>query len=323
MSGILVITDHTRGTFSALTSEMLGLAAQLRTSGLAPVRVVVVGRHMKGAADSLALDGVDEIVLVDCDAPEFDGGLYERAAAQLAERYEPELILVGHSANGMAYAAGLAVALGAGFAADVFDVAGNAGALRATRSGYDNKVNVSLDFMDKCVTVLTVRGGSFKAPAARGVPKIDAIMLDPAQVSAVWTHGRFIDPPNEGVDVSKSEFILAVGRGIQDEKNVPRFAALAERLGATLACSRPVADSGWLPKSRQVGLTGKPAAGCKLYVALGISGAVQHLWGMKHVETIIAVNTDPSAPMFGVAKYGVVGDLFEFVDALEKLLLAA
>jgi len=322
MSGTLVVADHTRGTFSALSAEMLGLATQLRSAGLAPVRVAVIGAHMAEAAAALALDGVDEVIVVSREAAEFDAGLYEGVARLLSERFEPSLVLIGHSANGMAYAAGLAIALGAGFAADVFDATWQAGAVGATRSGFGNKVNVVLDFAGKCVTVLTVRGGTFKPPgtAGAGSVRVEVLAFGATEVGDSWSHERFVDPLDEGVDVSKSDFILAIGRGIQDEKNVSRFEALAGRLGATLACSRPVADSGWLPKNRQVGLTGKPAAGCKLYIALGISGAVQHLWGMKHVETIIAVNTDPNAPMFGVATYGVIADLFDFATALEHQL---
>ncbi len=322
MSGVLVVTDHTRGRFSALSTEMLGLAAQLRGAGHAPVRVLVIGSRMGPACEALSLAGVDEIIEVPDDAAEFDAALYEAAVVQAALAYQPEVILIGHSANGMAYAAGVAVGLGAGFAADVFEVSVRDAAWAGVRSGYGNKLNVNLGFADKCVTVFTVRGGCYTAPAqTRQVPRA-TLSLTGTAIAGHWIHEQFIDPPEEGVDVSKSEFILSIGRGVQDEKNVPRFVALADRLGATLGCSRPVADSGWLPKSRQIGLTGKPAAGCSLYLALGISGAVQHLWGMKHVDTIIAVNTDGNAPIFSVATYGVVMDLFAFTEALEQQLTA-
>jgi electron transfer flavoprotein alpha subunit len=133
-----------------------------------------------------------------------------------------------------------------------------------------------------------------------------------------YRHVGFEEAPASDVDIGKAEFILSIGRGIQDEKNVPRFAELAKKLGATLGCSRPVADSGWLPKPHQVGLTGKVAGNCKFYLALGISGAVQHLHGMKHVETIIAINTDANAPIFNVATHGCALDVFAFADALER-----
>ena len=116
-----------------------------------------------------------------------------------------------------------------------------------------------------------------------------------------------------------AEFILTVGRGIGEEANVAKFRELADAVGASLGCSRPIADAGWLPKSRQVGQSGKTASACKLYVAMGVSGAIQHLAGMKHVGTIVAVNTDANASIFSVAKYGIVGDIFEIADELRRL----
>ena len=145
-----------------------------------------------------------------------------------------------------------------------------------------------------------------------------AIQTDVSGLEGAITHLHYQEAPPSDIDISKAEFILSVGRGIQDQDNLPRFAALAERMGATFGCSRPIVDSGWLAKPHQVGQSGKVAANCKLYVALGILGAVQHLFGMKHVDTIIAVNTGPNAPIFNVATYGATVDLFELTDALEK-----
>jgi electron transfer flavoprotein alpha subunit len=119
--------------------------------------------------------------------------------------------------------------------------------------------------------------------------------------------------------MAAAEFILTIGRGIGEEAKVPQFRELADAVGATLGCSRPIADAGWLPKSRQVGQSGKTASACKLYIAMGVSGAIQHLAGMKHVSTIVAVNSDAEASIFGVAKYGIVGDVFEIADELRRL----
>ena len=123
----------------------------------------------------------------------------------------------------------------------------------------------------------------------------------------------------DDVDMTAAEFILTIGRGIGEEAKIPQFRELADAVGATLGCSRPIADAGWLPKSRQVGQSGKTASACKLYIAMGVSGAIQHLAGMKHVSTIVAVNSDAEASIFGVAKYGIVGDIFEIADELRKL----
>jgi len=166
---------------------------------------------------------------------------------------------------------------------------------------------------------VAVRAGSFKPPQQPGSPAARDLAF--AAPKARTRNVAYIEPPSTGdIDMTTREFILSVGRGVGEQDNIERFRELADALGASLGCSRPVADSGWLPKSRQIGQSGKTAASCKLYVAMGISGAIQHLAGMKHVETVVAVNTDPNASIFTVARYGVVGDMFEIADELEKQL---
>ncbi len=318
MSGILIVAEHTRGALADLSTEMVGAAVALKDRMGGPLRVLVVADEPESFAPALDLPGVDEILLARVDSPHFDAPAYEEAAFNATLEHRPALVLVGHSANGLAYASALAVRLGSGFAADVFRIDADASGLRATRSGYGNKVNVELDFPGRPVVVLTVRGATFKPPQGVGSARSVPLPVDLSHVEGRYTHEGFVEPPSSGIDIGKAEFIMSIGRGIQDEKNVPRFVALAERIGATLGCSRPIADSGWLHKAHQVGLTGKVAANCKLYLALGISGAVQHLHGMKHVETIIAVNTDANAPIYNVATYGCTMDIFEFADALER-----
>ena len=131
-------------------------------------------------------------------------------------------------------------------------------------------------------------------------------------------HVSFQEAAGGDVDITKAEFLLSIGRGVEDKDNIPRFEALAEKLGATLSSSRPLVDAGWMPSALQVGQSGKTVKP-RVYLALGISGAVQHLAGMRSADTIIAVNTDPEAPIFGVAHYGAVADLFEVADELEAL----
>ena len=132
-------------------------------------------------------------------------------------------------------------------------------------------------------------------------------------------HVGFREAPAGDVDITKADFLLSIGRGVAEKDNIPRFEELARRLGATLSVSRPIVDAGWMPSARQVGQSGKTVKP-RLYLALGISGAVQHLAGMRTAETIIAVNTDPEAPIFGVAHYGAVVDMFELADELEAQL---
>jgi electron transfer flavoprotein alpha subunit len=192
------------------------------------------------------------------------------------------------------------------------------GELLATRGGYGQKVNVEVDFPGRDVALLAIRGGAFKAPEQTASPRVTACDAPPLESRAA---GRaFIElSAGDDVDMAAAEFILTVGRGVGEEAKIPQFRELADAIGATLGCSRPIADAGWLPKSRQVGQSGKTASACKLYIAMGVSGAIQHLAGMKHVATIVAVNSDAEASIFGVAKYGIVGDIFEIAEELRKI----
>uniref|UniRef100_UPI00333E8962 electron transfer flavoprotein subunit alpha/FixB family protein n=1 Tax=Castellaniella defragrans TaxID=75697 RepID=UPI00333E8962 len=320
MSGILVVAEHGRGVLADISAELIGAALSIKDDVGGPLSVVIVGQDAALFGNQMNLPGVDTIMVAPVGGEHFDAAVTEQVLCSIIEMAQPGLVLIGHSASGLSVAAGVAARLGGGFASDVFGIAVGEGRLRATRGGYAGKVNIELEFPDSPLVVLTLRGATFKAPSGEGGAAIQEIAVDLASVARRQTrHLDFIEPPSAGIDIGKAEFILSVGRGIQDEKNIPQFQALAEKLGATLGCSRPVADSGWLHKAHQVGLTGKVAANCKLYVALGISGAVQHLHGMKHVETIIAVNTDPNAPIFNFATYGAVMDVFEFAEAVERL----
>ena len=318
MAGILVVAEHFDGTLRDITLEMIAAAAALKDELGGPLTVLVIGSEAEALAGAANRKGVDEIVTVAWSDSNFDPALYEEAASAVAEARQARLVMIGHTAAGMAFGPALAARLGSGFASDVFGLALDDGALVASRSGYGGKVAMDLVFPDKPVVVLTLRGATFKPPAEAGSAMIIPFAVEADAVVGAARHIDYLPAPPAEVDIGKAEFILSVGRAVQEDKNLPRFAALAERLGATLGCSRPVADSGWLPKAHQVGQSGTIAANCSLYLALGISGAVQHLAGMKHVDTIIAVNTDPEAPIFNVAHHGACVDIFELAEALEQ-----
>ena len=246
---------------------------------------------------------------------DFDPDALEAALGALIEARRPSLVLVPHSIDSFGYAAALAVKGGYGFATDVFRIAREGDALLATRGGYGQKVNVEVDFPAKEVVLLAVRASVFKPAEGRATPAVSAFAAPAAR--ARLSGREYIEvAAGDDIDMSGAEFILSIGRGVGEQANVEQFRELADIVGAALGCSRPVADAGWLPKSRQIGQSGKTASACKLYVALGISGAIQHLAGMKHVATIVAVNADERASIFSVANYGVVADIFEFAAAL-------
>ncbi len=319
MAGILIVADHVAGRIAPLTAEMVGAAVELRRELQGPLRLLLIGdAALCARAAELAFEGIDEVLTADVGSPHFDPLSWREVLHRAARAHRPRLVLAAHNANGTAFAPAVAARLGAGFAGDVFGIRCEEGEPVAIRGAYGNRLVMEVDFPERECVVMTLRGAAFPAVAPGGDPRITALDLAGEALPRAATHIEYLEAPASDIDIGKAEFILAVGRGIGDSEHLPRFAALAERLGATLGCSRPIVDAGWLPKAHQVGQSGKVATSCKLYLALGISGAVQHLYGMKHVETIIAVNTDPGAPIFNVATYGATVNLFELADALEK-----
>jgi electron transfer flavoprotein alpha subunit len=317
VSGILVVAEHRQGELRAATLELVTAAQALRRGPDDAVTAVVVAADPDRYVASLSVAGLDEIVTARVAAPEFDPDSYAAVVGALIAARQPRVVLLLHSVDSMGYAAALAAGTGVGFATDVFKVEYQGEELVATRGGYGQKVNVELDFPGKATVVLALRPGVCKPPEAPGTPRVAAFAA-PAVESRCASREFIAVSSADDVDMTAAEFILAIGRGIGEEAKVAQFKELADALGATLGCSRPIADSGWLPKSRQVGQSGKTASACRFYLAMGISGAIQHLAGMKHVGTIVAVNTDAEASIFSVAKYGIVGDIFEIAEELRS-----
>ena len=316
MSGILVVAEQRRGELRPVSLELIGAAQALKRDGDS-VSVALLAPSPGSLTAPLKLAGVDEIIAVKVASPEFDPDTFESALGALISERKPEVVLVAHSVDSFGYAAALAAKLGLGFATDVFKIERDGGELVATRGGYGQKVNVEVDFPGRSTVLLAIRANVFKPPEQPASPPVVEFTAPAANSRS---SGReFIElSATDDVDMTQAEFILTIGRGIGEEAKVAQFKELADAIGATLGCSRPIADAGWLPKSRQVGQSGKTASACKLYIAMGVSGAIQHLAGMKHVATIVAVNSDAGASIFGVAKYGIVGDIFEIAEELRS-----
>ena len=317
MSGILVIAEQRRGELRPVSLELVAAAQGLRRAG-EQVAVAVLAQAPERFVGPLSVAGVDEILTVKVAAPEFDADTFESAVGALIAQRSPDVILVAHSVDSFGFSAALAARLGLGFATDVFKAERIEDELVATRGGYGQKVSVEVDFPGRRTVLLAIRGNVFKPPEPAGSPHVTAFEAPP--VASRTTGREFIEmSAGDDVDMTAAEFILTIGRGIGEEAKVAQFRELADAIGATLGCSRPIADAGWLPKSRQVGQSGKTASACKLYIAMGVSGAIQHLAGMKHINTIVAINSDAEASIFGVAKYGIVGDIFEIAEQLRIL----
>lgn len=321
MKTILVIAEHRRNELRPVTLELISAAQGLKTATDDKVVVAVIGSQADSFVSALSVNGVDEVIVVKAPVADFDPDIFESAVATLIENRKPAAVLLPHTVDSLGYAATLASNGGYGYATDVFVAEYQGADLVATRGGYNQKVNVEVDFPGKEIVVMTMRASVFKPLEGTGSPTLSH--LDLPSVASRSQNKDFIElGGGNDIDITTVDFIMSIGRGIGEETNVEQFRELAETAGATLCCSRPIADAGWLPKSRQVGQSGKVVGSCKLYVAMGISGSIQHMAGMKHVPTIVAVNTDPNASIFTIAKYGIVADIFDIEEELNSQLAA-
>jgi electron transfer flavoprotein alpha subunit len=257
-------------------------------------------------------------VLVATEQEEFENDVYQHALQELIRDREPAVTLLGFTVNSMGYGPAVAARLGLGFASDVFAVRSDEAGLVATRAFYGGKVHGEVDFPGKDRSLLLLRPTAW-APAtiASSAPTVSEPTLSPVRTRA--RHVEFVEAAQSDIDITSADFLFSIGRGIGDKDAIPEFEELAAKLGAVLSVSRPLVDAGWMPSARQVGQSGKTVK-AKVYLALGISGAVQHLAGVKACGTVIAVNSDPEAAIFDVADYGAVADLFEVAEELEKLV---
>jgi electron transfer flavoprotein alpha subunit len=318
MAGILVVAEARQGELREVSFELIAAGLELKAAAGGSLKVAIIDADAGSHAAALGADGVDEVVTVAVPVAQFEAHVAQRALEALIEADHPQLVLAAHSIDALGYAPAVAAAGGLGFASDVTGLGWEEGPI-ARRGAYGDKLVAEYDFPDKDTTVLLLRAGTFD-PVGRGAGSVPvrevAVELDGV---ARTEHRGYQEVPTGDVDITKAEFLLSIGRGIEEKDNIERFEELADKFGATLSVSRPLVDAGWVPGARQVGQSGKTVKP-KVYLALGISGAVQHLAGMRTAETIIAVNTDPEAPIFGVAHYGAVMDMFELADELEQTL---
>ncbi len=317
MSGILVVSEHRQGELTPSSLEVIAAARQLKAEKEQPLMVAVLANNPDDYASQVNKEGVDEVIKISTPEEEFQVDVYEAAINSLVSERAPSIIMAPHSVDAWGYAPVVAERGNYGFASDVFGLRYEGDELIATRAAYAEKLHMELEFPGKETVLLTVRGNVFKPVEEEGSAKMTEFNLP--DVSPHTRHVEYIEPESGGdVDISQAEYMLSIGRGIDEEENVEQFQELADIMGFTLGCSRPIADNGWLPKFRQVGQSGKTVANCNVYIALGISGSVQHMAGMKHVPNIIAINKDPEASIFSIARYGVVGDLFEIAEELRN-----
>ncbi|SFF81694.1 electron transfer flavoprotein alpha subunit apoprotein [Halopelagius inordinatus] len=312
MTDVLVVADHRRGSLRDVSFELVTLGRELADETGGELHVAVISGMIDEFADDLDIEGVDVIHTVD-HGEEFNHDVYLQAVAALSEQCAPQFVVMPHSVNGLDYAPAVASRLDVPLVTDAVDVTFDE-TLTVTREMYGSKVETTVDVATERAAI-TVRGGEWIPAEEPGSAEIRPLDFAPDE-SAIRSHVTgFQEVGNGDVDISDADVLVSVGRGIEEEENLELVERLADALGATLSASRPIVDNGWLPSSRQVGQSGKVVTP-DVYIAVGISGAVQHVAGMKGSDTIVAINTDSNAPIFDIADYGVVGDLFDVVPAL-------
>jgi len=313
---ILVVAEQRGGTLNRASWESIAAAQQIGQ----PITVAVIGAGIEKTAAEIAAAQVQEVVTIDAAPLEpYTPDGFTAALAQAIEQLKPSIVILPHTYQTRDFAPKLAARLDRALVTDVTAV--KPGPL-FVRPMFQGKLTADVQPQGPEPHFVTTQIGSFRADqAAKGASPAPVraltVSIDAASIrqkpEAPFQEAR------QAVDLSQAERIVSVGRGIKEQDKIPVAQQLAEALHAELAASRPICDAGWLPMERQVGSSGQTVAP-KLYLALGISGAIQHLVGMKGSQTIVAINKDPDAPIFEVAEYGIVGDLFEIVPAMIEAL---
>jgi electron transfer flavoprotein alpha subunit len=328
---ILVVAEQRAGKLNRVTWETIAAAQGLgRVGGAASaasqdssIAVAVLGSKANAVATDLSSARVNKIVLVNHRAlDDYTSDAYTLALSQLISTLSPSHVLLPHTYQTRDFAPALAGRLDRALITDVTAVKAAGGGIAFVRPMFQGRLTADVMAVGPPPHIITFQIGAIRADTAEkgdAAAEIETFAVD-ITASAIR---EAPEPPfqeaKQSVDLSQAERIVAVGRGIKGQEHLPVAQRLAAALGAELAASRPICDAGWLPMERQVGSSGQTVAP-KLYLALGVSGAIQHLVGMKGSGTIVAINKDPDAPIFEVADYGIVGDLFEIAPALVEAL---
>ncbi len=312
MTDVLAIGEHRRGELRDVSYELVTAGRQLADATGGELHLAVISGTVDEFGKKLDREGVDAIHTVD-EGEEFNHDIYTQTITQLYDELAPKYVLTPNSVNGLDYAPAVANRLGLPIVTDAVDLEADGETLIATREMYGGKVETTTELAGSAVA--TIRGAEWPAAEGTGDATIEAFepAIDESQQGSTVT--GFEEVGGGDVDIGDADVLVSVGRGIEEEDNIPLIEELADVLGATVSSSRPIVDNGWLPKNRQVGQSGKVVTP-DVYIAIGISGAVQHVAGMKGSDTIVAINTDPNAPIMDIADYAIHDDLFDVVPAL-------
>jgi electron transfer flavoprotein alpha subunit len=316
---ILVFAEHQGGKLTRPTWEALAAGQRLGEDTQAPVAAVITGSNVSSLAAELA--GVELREVASVDSPllaDYTADGYAAAVREVIAQRQPRFVVFSHTYQIRDFAPKLAAALDKGFVSDCLGYRKEGERLIFVRQVFQGKYCADVEFAGEPPFLVSFQAAAFREDSVRrgaSPAKVSAVAATLAAEAIRTKPAERFREAKQAVDLTKAEVIVAVGRGIKAPENLELVNKLAESLGAEIGASRPICDSGWLPMDRQIGSSGQTVAP-KLYVGLGVSGAIQHQVGMKGSRTVVAINKDKEAPIFEVATYGVVGDLFEIVPPL-------
>lgn len=315
---VFVIAEHIKGKFDDITFEMLGKGKEVATGLGGELVAVLLGNNVKGLASQLG--AASKVICVESPQLEnFSPEAHCKAVSAVIAAHKPKLVMTGYTSMGMEIGPAASVDNNMSLLSFVSNVTASGGTVTAVSRLYGGKMNVESQLEGEGFIVSMLPGSSpAESGRKQGSPTIEDFAAPDLSTLSI-TFKKLIEPEGGDVDITTQDILVSAGRGIQSDENLPMVNELAAKLGGAVSCSRPLVDSKWMPKTRQVGKSGlkvKP----KLYLALGISGAPEHIEGMKDAGLIIAVNSDPKAPIFDYAHYGIVGDLFDIIPALNGKL---
>ncbi len=313
---VLVFIEHKGGVLNKTSLEAITAAQQLCGSG-EKASAVVLGSGAQALAREIAAYDLAKVLYVDhAHLAEYTPDAYASAMEQVVRALNPDYVVLSHTYLVRDFAPKLAARFGKGLISDCIRMNAEGDKLVLTRRLFLGKLDADIVSDGEKPVFVTFQSGAFRGDqAVKGTATVEDMAVEVSE-ARMKPEAPFQEV-KQAVDLSKAEIIVAIGRGIKSKDNIAQAEKLAEVLGADLAASRPICDAEWLPIDRQIGSSGQTVAP-KLYIALGISGAIQHLVGMKNSQTIVAINKDPEAPIFDIADYGIVGDLFEALPVLTE-----
>ncbi|HKN25593.1 MAG TPA: electron transfer flavoprotein subunit alpha/FixB family protein [Candidatus Acidoferrum sp.] len=324
---ILVITEQRQGKWNNTSFETVVAAQQIAAATAGTISVAVVGKGVTSLAQELATKNVAEVLVIENDLLEnYTPDGYCTALKQVIESAKPDLVLFPHTYQVRDFAPKLAAMLGKGMVGDCISFRKDGDKLVFVRQMFQGKTAADVTFVGATPWFASFQSGAFRAdlleahPGGKAPVNAAKVELKPEDIRTKPL--ELFKEAKSAVDLTQAPLIVAIGRGIKAPENIAQAEAVAKALGGEIAASRPICDEGWLPMERQIGSSGQTVAP-KLYLALGISGAIQHVVGMKGSRTIVAVNKDQNAPIFEIADYGIVADIFEIMPALTEELQKA